>query len=320
MFKIIIRLLSNRVIFLILLFIIVAVVMSALSPFFFDWNNLVTMTRFGAALALVGLGQSLVIMGGGAGIDLSVGSIISMSGILFGFMVNFGVNVWTAAVIAVLIGGILGMLNGLTIAIWGIPPLIGTLGTMYMYGALSLVMTRGVPLSGFPEEFSFLANGKIFGIPTQIVLIVIPAFLILAFILKKTKFGRWIYLIGVNDEAAQISGIQVKRVRFTLYTISGLLAGMAAIIMSSWFMASRPDVGNGMDMRSITVAVLGGIDIFGGIGNIGGTMLAVAIVTMIASGLQLANINTIWQLAALGIILLGAVALNQLIAKDQSKL
>ncbi len=311
------NLLSNRVFFLLFLLVIVVIIMSLISPYFFNLDNMITMSRFGAALALIGLGQSLVILGGGAGIDLSAGSIISLSGVAFGLMVGAGMNDWSAAAITILIGGILGSLNGITIALLGLPPLIGTLGTLYAYSALALVITKGVPLSGFSESFSFLANGKILGIPSQILIIVIPVFLILLIMMSKTNFGRSIYLVGVNDVAAQFSGIQVKRVRFILYTISGLLAGMGAIIMSSWFMASRPDVGNGMEMRSITVAVLGGIDIFGGVGNLGGTMLAVLIVTMIASGLQLANINTIWQLAVLGFILLGAVALNQIFVKKQ---
>jgi len=308
----IIQLLSNRVIFLLFLLVIVIMVMSLISPYFLNIDNLITMARFGAVLALVGLGQSLIILAGGAGIDLSVGSMISLSGVLFGFMVTAGMNVWLSAALTVLIGGILGSVNGVTIALWGLPPLIGTLGTMYAYGALALVMTNGVPISGFPESFSFLANGKVFGLPSQIILVVLPAFAILFFIMRKTNFGRWIYLVGVNENAAQFSGIQVKRVRFFLYIISGLLAGLGAVIMSSWLMASRPDSGSGMDMRSITVAVLGGIDIYGGVGNLMGTILAVLIVTMIASGLQLANINTIWQLAVLGIILLGAVSLNQI--------
>ena len=121
-------------------------------------------------------------------------------------------------------------------------------------------------------------------------------------------------MIGVNPVAARFAGIPVIRVRFSLYALSGLLAGLAAVIMSSWLMAARPDVGNGLELQSITVAVLGGINIFGGTGSLAGAMLAVLIVTLIASGLQLGNINTIWQLAVLGMILLAAVALNQAIS------
>jgi ribose/xylose/arabinose/galactoside ABC-type transport system permease subunit len=208
--KKIIQLLSNRVIFLLFLLAIVMIVMSLISPYFLNIDNLITMARFGAVLALVGLGQSLVILAGGAGIDLSVGSMISLSGVLFGFMVTAGMNVWLSAFLAVLIGGVLGAVNGVTIALWGLPPLIGTLGTMYAYGALALVMTKGVPISGFPDSFSFLANGKVLGLPSQIMLVVLPAFLVLLFIMRRTDFGRWIYLVGVNENAAQFSGIQTS--------------------------------------------------------------------------------------------------------------
>lgn len=308
-------LLSNRVYFLLILLILVIIVMSSISPYFLNVTNMLNMTRFGAVLALVALGQTLVILAGGAGIDLSVGAMVSLSGVLFGMLVQAGVNIWVAALLGVMIGAGLGAVNGITIAWLGAPPLIGTLGTMWAYGAIALVLTKGVPVSGFPPAFGFLGEGRVFNIPAQILLIVLPAYLILQFISSRTTFGRWIYLVGVNDVAAKFSGVPVVRVRFLLYTLSGLLAGLGAIVMSSWLMTARPDVGAGMELQSITVAVLGGTNIFGGYGSLAGTMLAVLIVTMVASGLQLANINTIWQLAVLGFILLGAVALNQAIAQ-----
>jgi ribose/xylose/arabinose/galactoside ABC-type transport system permease subunit len=307
---------TNRVYFLLALAVIVAVVMSSISPYFFDLANLLTMLRLGAVLALVGMGQSLVILAGGAGIDLSVGGMLSLAGVVFGLLVvRFGVNLPVAIVLGVLAGALLGAVNGVTVAWWGVPPLIGTLGSGWAYSALALVITQGVPVSGFPQSFRFLGEGNVAGIPAQILFVVLPAFVILYLVMSRTVFGRWVYLVGVNDNAARFSGVPVTRVRFTLYTLSGLLAGLAAVVMSSWLMAARPDVGAGVDLQSITVAVLGGIDIFGGIGSLVGTMLAVFIVTMLASGLQLANINTIWQLAFLGIILLGAVALNQVLTR-----
>lgn len=309
------RLLSDRIYTLLILLVLVIIVMSLISPYFLNLQNILTMTRFGAVLALIGIGESLVILAGGGGIDLSIGSIMSLSGVLFGFMVNFGLNLWLSAIGTIIVGIILGSVNGVGAALLGLPPLIVTLGTMYAYGAISLVVTKGMPISGFPKELSFLANGTVLGLPTQIILVVVPVFTILQLIMKKTSFGRWIYLVGVNDEAAQFSGIQVKEVRFSLYALNGLLAGIGAIIMSSWFMASRPDVGEGMELKAIVVAVLGGIDIFGGVGNLIGIILSVLILTLIASGLQLANINTIWQLAVLGLILLGSITINQLFAQ-----
>lgn len=309
-------LLSNRVYFLLLLMVVVVAVMSTISPYFFDVANLVTMLRLGAVLALLGMGQSLIILAGGAGIDLSVGGMLSLSGVLFGLlMTRVGLDLPVAIFLGVLIGAALGAVNGIVVAWWGVPPLIGTLGSGWAFSAIALVITQGVPVSGFPASFRYLGEGSVLGVPAQILFVVLPAFLILYFVMSRTVFGRRVYLVGVNDVAARFSGVPVVRVRFTLYVLSGLLAGLAAVIMSSWLMAARPDVGTGMDMQSITVAVLGGTDIFGGIGSLAGSMLAVLIVTMLASGLQLANINTIWQLAILGLILLGAVALNQVLTR-----
>lgn len=314
--QVLLALLSNRVYFLLGVMVVVVAIMSTLSPYFFDMANLLTMLRLGAVLALVGMGQSLVILAGGAGIDLSVGGILSLSGVLFGLLVTrAGIDLPYAIVLGVLIGAALGAVNGITVAWWGVPPLIGTLGSGWAFSALALVITQGVPVSGFPGSFGFLGAGNILGIPAQILLVVLPAFAILYLITSRTVFGRWIYLVGVNDNAARFAGIPVLRVRFTLYTLSGLLAGLGAVIMASWLMAARPDAGAGLDLQTITVAVLGGIDIFGGTGSLVGAILAVLIVTMLASGLQLGNINTIWQLAILGIILLGAVALNQVLSK-----
>lgn len=314
--RLLVGILSNRVYFLLLLMGVVIVILSAISPYFFDWANLLTMLRLGAVLALLGLGQSLVILAGGAGIDLSVGGMLSLSGVIFGLLVvQAGLDLPLAIILGALFGAALGAVNGITVAWWGVPPLIGTLGSGWAFGALALVITQGVPVSGFPQSFRFLGEGNLFGIPAQIIFVVLPVFLILWIVMSRMVFGRHVYLVGVNDVAARFAGIPVVRTRFILYTLSGLFSGLAAIVMSSWLMAARPDVGVGMELQSITVAVLGGIDIFGGVGSIVGTMLAVLIVTMMASGLQLAGINAIWQLAILGLILLGAVALNQVLSR-----
>jgi len=311
--------LGNRIYFLIGLIAIVVIIMSSMSPYFLTVNNMLGMTRFGAVLALVALGETLVILAGGGGIDLSVGAILSLSGILFGIMMKAGIPLWAAALACIVIAGILGAVNGLTIAKLGLPPLIGTLGTMYAYGALALVLSKGVPVSGFPKEFGFLGQGMILKIPVQVLLVVVPVFIFLQFITSKTKFGRNIYLVGVNEQAARFAGISVVNTRFVLYTLSGILAGFGSIIMASYLMTARADVGNGLELQAITVAMLGGTNIMGGTGSLTGTILAVLIVTMVASGLQLANVNTIWQLAVLGLILLGAVAINQAISNRDAK-
>lgn len=315
-YRLVTQVLSNRVYFLLVLMFIVVVIMSLLSPFFLTVSNIFGMTRFGAVLALLALGQSLVILAGGGGIDLSVGAMVSLAGVILGVLVvTWSINIWLAVPLMLIASAGLGALNGVIVALIGVPPLIGTLGTLWAYGAIALVITEGRPIAGFPEAFGFIGAERLFDvIPVMTLLIVLPVFVLLLFITTRTVFGRWIYLVGVNDVAARFSGVPVRQVRFILFTLNGLLAGLGAVIYSSWFMSSRPDVGNGLELQAITVAVLGGTHIFGGTGNLAGTMLAVLIVTMVASGLQLANINTLWQLAVLGFILLSAVALNQFIA------
>lgn len=305
----------NRVAFLLLGLPIVALILGQLSPWFLTIDNLLGMTQFGAVLALLGMGQTLVILGGGAGIDLSIGATLSLSGVILGLLVKAGVNVWIACVLTVIAAWLLGGINGLIVTRLRLPPFIATLGTLYAYGAISLVVTRGFPISGFPGNFAYLGNGYLFNVPVQVIFVVLPAWFILDFVLKRTRFGRETYLVGNNERAAALSGIDVKRIRLWLYSIAGALAGLGAIINSAWLFSARPDAGNNMELQAITVAVLGGTSMLGGEGTLTGTILAVLILTMVSSGLQLANITVIWQLAVQGLILLAAIAFNQVIAR-----
>ncbi len=268
------RILGNRIAFLAILVVAMAAVMSTLSPYFLTADNLLGMTRFGAAMALLAMGQALIVLAGGAGIDISMGSILSLSGVLFGLLVGAGLNVWPAVLCGVVIGGLLGSVNGLTVAVWNFPPMIGTFATMWGYAALALIIAGGVPVSGFPESFAFLGQGTVAGLPAQIALVVLPIYVVLQFVMSKSTFGRAVYLIGINEEAARFSGIPVVRIRFFLYVLSGLLAGMGGIVMASWLMAARADIGVGLEMQALTVTVLGGIDIFGGSGSLAGVRSA----------------------------------------------
>lgn len=308
------KILTSRAYFLTILLFIIIIIMSLLSPHFLKVGNLLEITQFGAVLALLAIGQSLVITSGNGGIDLSVGAMVSLSGVAIGLAYQAGMNIWVASVVGIVVGALLGAINGLLTSVVGLPAFIATLGTMYMYSSLALVLTKGTPISGFPESFGFIGQGTIIGIPTQVILIVLPVFLIVSWVVYKTVFGRHIYLIGTNQTAAKFANIHVHRTRFILFSLSGLLAGIGAVIMCSWLMTARADVGNGLELQAITVAVLGGIYIFGGLGHLGGVMLAVLVVTIVSSGLQIANINSIWELAILGFILIGAVALNQFLS------
>jgi ribose/xylose/arabinose/galactoside ABC-type transport system permease subunit len=306
--------LRSRLAFLVAANLAAAAVMAQLSPFFLDVGNLLEMTRYGAVLGLLALGQTLVIVCGKGDIDLSVGSVLSLTGVFFGtLVVSLGVPTPLAAVAAVGLGLLLGSLNGVLTAVLGMPPIIVTLGALYAYGSLALVWTDGTPISGFPDSFGFVGQKTVLGVPAQVLLVLIPIALVLGYVVNFTVFGRSIFFVGINEAAAALSGINVARTRIAVYAISGALAAVGAVVTASWLMSARPDAGLDYELRAITVAVLGGTAIMGGEGSLAGTLLAVLIVTMIASGLELAGFNAIWQLAVLGGLLLTAVLLNEFV-------
>lgn len=305
---------KSRTKFLLLLFVIEMVILSLISPYFFSLSNLMQVTQFGAALTLLSLGESLVMIAGRDGIDISIGSIMSLSGVIFGLAVINGCSILTATILTLLTGVVLGSINGFLVAVAKVPALIATLGTQYIYGSLALYLTGGIPISGFPESFEFLSLESTFGIPNQILFVVIPVTILVLILVYKMKFGRRVYLMGTNPEAAKYTGIKERSVRMWVYILAGVLAAISAIINNSWLMTARADAGTGMEMQAITVAVLGGIGVAGGVGHLGGVLIGVIIITMMNSGLQIANINSIWQLATLGFILIIAIILNHLMS------
>lgn len=210
---------------------------------------------------------------------------------------------------------VFGAVNGVLVAVAKVPALIATLGTQYIYSSLALYLTGGIPISGFPDSFALLSLKSTFGIPNQILFVVIPVSVLIFILVYKMKFGRRVYLMGTNPEAAKYAGIREMKVRAMVYVLAGVLASVSAIINNSWLMTARADAGSGTEMQAITVAVLGGIGVAGGTGHLGGVLIGVVIITMLNSGLQIANVNSVWQLAALGLILIAAIILNQLMSR-----
>lgn len=313
------KVLNNRTYLLLILLVLEILLLSLSSPYFLNISNLIEITQFGAMLILLALGESIVILSGREGIDLSVGSSLSLAGVFFGLSVKAGASIPVAVIITLLSGILLGAINALLIAIIKLPALIATLGTQYIFGSLALFLTGGIPISGFPESFKALSLENTFGIPNQILFIIIPVCTIILIMMYKTKFGRKVYLMGTNPEAAKFAGINEKRIRFIVYTIPGLLAAIGAIISNSWLMTARADAGVGMELQAITIACLGGIAVEGGRGNLSAVIIGVLIITMMNSGLQIANVNSVWQLAVLGFILLIAVIFNQVAVKYSKK-
>lgn len=309
-------LLADRRAFLVALTIATAAAMSVLSPFFLTVTNVLDMTKFGVVVGLLALGQTLVILAGGGGIDLSVGTALSLSGIAMGLLVNAGVNVWLAALVAVAVGLALGGVNGFLVTVVRIPPLIATLGTLYAYESAAFVAAGGVTLTGFGTAgYPFLGQGTVLGVPAQVLLVLLPAYAVIGVVTARSAFGRRIYEVGNNERAASLVGVSPARVRFVVYCLSGMLAGVGAVVTNSWLLAARPGAGSNLVLQVITIAVLGGTSIFGGRGTVSGTLLAVLLIVVLNSGLQLAGVDQVWQIGILGGLLVVSVMANNLLAK-----
>ncbi len=308
--------LHERTAFLIGLIVVTAVAMSLISPYFLNLDNLLGMTQFGAVIGLLALGQTLVIIGGGGGIDISVGAILSLSGVAMGLIVGHGVPVWPAAILTLLIGVALGAFNGFLVTTIGIPALIATLGTLYFFSSAAQVLAGGQQIGGFDEAgFAFIGTGTILGVPTQVLLVLLPVYAAAAWIMRRSLFGRRVYEVGNNDKALRLVGGSPARIRLLLYCTSGLLAGLGAVVTNAWLLVARPGAGDGFELQSITIAVLGGTYIFGGRGRVSGTLLAVLLIVILSSGLQLAGVDPAWQAGVLGVVLVASVVLNNLLAR-----
>lgn len=310
------RSVHDRTAFLVGLIVVTSVAMSLISPYFLNVDNLLGMTQFGAVIGLLALGQTLVIIGGGGGIDISVGSMLSLSGVAMGLSVGHGLPVWIAAFFALVIGLALGAFNGVLVTVFGIPALIATLGTLYLFASAAQVLAGGQQIGGFDEGgFAFLGTGTILGVPTQVLLVLLPVYGVAAWIMRRSLYGRRVYEVGNNDKALRLVGGSPSRVRFGLYCTSGVLAGLGAVVTNAWLLVARPGAGDGFELQSITIAVLGGTYIFGGRGRVSGTLLAVLLIVILSSGLQLAGVDPSWQAGVLGVVLVASVVLNNLFAR-----
>jgi ribose transport system permease protein len=296
---------------LILLWLIALAIFAVRAPAFFSLANFTSILQFSTILALVTLGQTFVILTGGGGIDLSVGGIVSLSGLSIAFLMKQGMPAFVAGTAGILFGGILGSINGLIITRLRLLPLIVTLGTYYAYNGLALALTGGSPVTGLPSSFGILGQGAVFAIPLHTLVFVMPIFVVLMFILTQTPLGRWIYATGNNEKASRLVGLPVNAIRLGVYINSGVLAALAGLVADSWLLSARPNIGENLELLSLTATLLGGTSIFGGSGGLAGSLVAVLFFTSLQVGLQMLDINNIWQLGIVGLLLIGTVLLDR---------
>lgn len=288
------------------------------SPGFFSLANFSSILQFSTLLALVTFGQTLVILSGRGGIDLSVGGIVSLSGLSIAFGLKEGLHPYLASLGGIVFGGVLGFVNGLLVTKFRLLPLIATLGTFYAYNGLAVALTNGAPIGGLPTFFGTLGQGSVAGVPLHTLFIVLPVFLILEFVLWQMPVGRWIYAIGGNERACRLVGLPVDSIRLGIYVHSGVLAALAGLVADSWLLSARPNIGENLELLSLTAALLGGTSIFGGSGSLTGSLVAVFFFTSFQAGLQMLNINAIWQLGLVGSFLIFSVLMDRFIRKGES--
>jgi rhamnose transport system permease protein len=296
------------------LLVLALVVLAMQSDRFFTADNILNQGRLMAEVGLVALAMTFVIVS--AGIDLSVGSILGLVAILLGVLWhNIGVPLPLAMILGLAIGALAGFVNGLIITRFTVPPLIATLATLALYRGLAEGISQARSVRGYPEWFFALGQGEFLGVPVQLWIFII-AVVIAAGILGLTVFGREVYSIGANEIAAHFSGVRVDRVKLLIYTASGFVAGLAAIVFVSRVSTTRSDMGTGLELDVITAVVLGGTSIFGGRGTIIGTVLGLFLMQALKSGLALAGIKGDGTIVIIGVVLIGATLISNLFRRD----
>ena len=291
-----------------LLLCVLLAVLPATSSSFLSTQNMFNILRQISTNMLIACAMTMVIILGG--IDLSVGSIIALSGVIAaGCVSRYELPIAVALIAGALVGVVIGVFNGFVICKTTIPPFIVTLATMNIARGLAKVYTGGSPVRVVTKEWQFIGAGYIGPVPVPVIIMII-AIIITALMMNKTKLGRHIYAVGGNTQAAEFSGIKVARVKFIVHAYAGLMAGLAGIILASRMYSGQPTAGEGAEMDAIAAVVVGGTSMAGGSGKIGGTIIGALIIGVLNNGLNLMNVNSFWQDVVKGVVILLAVFID----------
>lgn len=306
--------------------ILIIAVFSLMSPNYFTIGNFLIMSSHVAIYGLLAIGMLLVILSGG--IDLSVGSILALAGVSAGAMMQgielqaMGVilypPVWAVVVLTCVLGALVGAVNGVLVSIFKVPAFVATLGVMYVARGIALLMTNGLTynnLSGRPElgntGFDWLGFNRIAGIPISVLVLAAMA-IIAGLMLSRSSFGRWLYASGGNERAAELSGVPTRRVKITVYTLSGVLSAIAGLVLSSQLTSAGPTAGTTYELTAIAAVVIGGAALTGGRGTVRGTMLGAFVIGFLSDGLVIIGVSSYWQTVFTGAVIVLAVLMNSL--------
>ncbi len=293
---------------------LLSVVLTILTPYFLTVSNLVNVVQQSAIIAIVAAGITFVIISGG--IDLSVGSILALGGLVMADALHAGVAVPVAIVVGLLVGLVAGCVNGLLVTFGRLPPFIATLGTMSAIRGLALMYKDGSPISGFSDGFRALATGGVMGVPAPVITMLI-VFVIAHFILTRTKVGRYAYAIGGNEEGALLSGINVTFHKIVVYGISGMLSALSAVLLTARLNSAQPIAATGYELDAIAAAVIGGTSLLGGEGTLFGTLIGALIMGVLRNGLNLLNVSSYVQQVAIGSVIIIAVFVDMALKRKR---
>jgi ribose/xylose/arabinose/galactoside ABC-type transport system permease subunit len=294
---------------IILVLVVLVIVFRFFCPEFLSVVNIMNIGRQSAVIGIIAAGMTFVIVT--AGIDLSVGATVAFSGVIVCLAIKSGIPWILASLIALLIAGGIGFVNGYISASLELPPLLITLGTMNMIRGLGYLITNGRPVWGLPESFSAISVSSIFKVPMPALILVI-VYLFSYFILKKTVIGINIYAVGDNIEAARVSGIKVKKIQIFALTMCGILAGLSGIVTASRLFSGQPMAGMGYELDAIASVVLGGTSLMGGQGSVWGSLIGAMIIGVMHNGLNLMGVSPYLQIILVGSIIVLAVVFDKM--------
>ncbi len=299
--------------------------MSLLSDKFLTVDNGWNVMRQISVNVVISVGMTLVILTGG--IDLSVGSILALSGaVAAGLLKNgivlesvdvfIGFSVLGAALVGALVGASFGLFNGVAITRFKVPPFVATLAMLTIGRGLTMLWTGGFPITGLGDTFAFLGTGWFLGVPMPVWISAIVV-IVFSVISKKMKIGRYIYAVGGNERAAQLSGLNIKRIKIFVYTCAGMLAAVGGLLVTARLDSAQPNAGMGYELDSIAAVVIGGTSLSGGRGSVLGTVLGALIIGVLNNGLVLLNVSPFWQQVIKGMVILAAVIIDRASSRDK---
>lgn len=288
--------------------VLVAVVMSVLSKEFATVGNVQVLMLNGTVVAFLALGQTFVLLTGG--IDLSVGSNIALTGMVAALAMQAGASWWIAALIAVIAGLVVGLINGAIIHFVKLPPFIVTFSTFGIAASIPKILTGAKSISVADPMFAVIGRGSLYGVPIPVLLLAVAA-LVFIVILKQTPTGVHIYAVGGSQDASRLAGVNIGRQILTVYAISGICAGLGGVITTSRLMVGYPTAGAGNEQfYSIASAVVGGVSLFGGVGTIAGALLGAILIATVSNGMNVVGVDSFWQPLVIGVIILIGVSLD----------